>query len=427
MRSTRVEKHVIHENNEFFHMLDEYCFLSKNLFNHANYIIRKNLSDTNTWMRYFELDKILKQDEEYPDYKKMCYSAAAQQLLRMLDDAWASFFTAIKDWKIHPEKYLGKPEPPKYKNKKKGRCPIYLTNQACKIRENKYVTFPKSFKGMKFKVTFLQKEEYTKFLQCRIVPRGNHIVVEFVYEVEVPTRLEDNGRYIGIDVGIDNLAAVCNNVDLPFYIVDGKGLKSINKYYNKLISHYKSKLSECNTDKYDPNVVCKQKTSRRIKRITSKRNAKVDDYLHKASRWIVNFAKDNDIHIIIVGKNDLWKQNVNLGKKTNQKFTQIPHQRFLNMLAYKAEAYGISVIEHEESYTSKTSFLDDEFPTKHEEYKGKRPYRGLFKSSDGTKVNADSNAGLQIIKKFNHNYNIDKSSARILLQRPKRINVSGTC
>lgn len=415
MISTRTEKHVIHDNDPLFNMLDHACFLSKNLYNHANYIIRKNLSDSEKWIRYFDLDKLLKKDQEYPDYKNMPHSVAAQQLLRRLDDSWSSFFTAIKDWKIHPEKYQAKPEPPKYKHKTKGRCPIYLTNQACILQEDNFIRFPKCFNKMKIKTVFPEREDFRKFLQCRILPRGNHIVIEFVYEIGVPEFLDDNQRYIGIDIGVDNLAAVSNNVGLPFYLIDGKGLKSINRYYNKQVAYYKSILMKNNPGQY---------SSRRTTRITSKRNSKVDDYMQKASRWIANFARDNDIHTIVVGKNDLWKHGVNLGKKTNQKFVQIPHQRFINMITYKAEEYGIRVLEREESYTSKTSFLDNEFPTQLEEYKGKRVQRGLFRSFDGFLINADSNAGLQMIKKFVETYPVDHNQARISLQRPIRIHVS---
>lgn len=423
MISTRVEKYVVKQSDPFFEMLDHFCFLAKNLYNHANYLIRKEYSDTGKWLRYVELDKILKNDEVYPDYKNMPLASSAQQILRNLDNNWSSFFSVIKDWKLNPEKYQEKPEPPKYKKKVKGRSVVFLTSQNAVLKENNFITFPKSFGKMKFEVKFPERDDFKRFLQCRILPRGNHIVIEFVYEVEVPGFLSDNQRYIGIDIGVDNLAAVCNNVGLPFYLIDGKGLKSMNKYYNKLVSHYKSKLMRDDPTRDDPEKITHH-TSKRIKSITAKRNRKIDDYLHKASRWVVEFARSNNIHVIVVGKNDLWKQHSNLGRKNNQSFVQIPHQRFINMMTYKAEEYGIKVIEREESYTSKTSFLDNEFPTHHEEYLGRRFQRGLFKTSNGIQVNADSNAGLQMIKKYIEDYSIDMNQARIHLQRPIRINVS---
>ena len=415
MITERTEKHVMKSSDDMFLQLDHTCFLAKNLYNHANFLIRKRYKDDGTWLRYEDLDKILKKDEVYPDYKNMPSAVAAQQLLRLLDNSWSSFFNAIKDWKIHPDRYEAKPNPPDYKHKTKGRCPIYLTNQAC-ILKGSEIWFPKAFGRMKVPVKFVEKENFVKFLQTRILPRGNHIVIEFVYQIEVSETLPDNQCYIGIDIGVDNLAAVSNNVGLPFYLIDGKGLKSINQYYNKQVAHYQSILMKYNPDQY---------SSKRIQMITAKRNRKVDDYLHKASRWVVEFAKENQINTIVVGKNDLWKTNSNLGKRNNQNFVQIPHARFINMIEYKAQVYGIQVIEQEESHTSKTSFLDNEYPTHHEEYAGRRIQRGLFRSSDGTIVNADSNAALQIIKKYNPEHPVsDITQTRILMQRPIRLNVT---
>ena len=420
----RTEKHILKCSDVMFEKLDHCCFLAKNLYNHANYVIRKQYIDDGTWLRYPELDKLLRADSEYPDYKNMPNAVAAQQLLRYLDNAWSAFFTAIKDWKVNPGKYQGKPNPPDYKHKTRGRCPIYLTNQACILREG-YIVFPKAFDRIKVKVNFVNKSNVVNFLQTRILPRGNHIVLEFVYSEEVPETKEDNERYLGIDIGVDNLAAVSNNVGLLFYLIDGKGLKSMNKYYNKLVAHYSSKLQN---DQKNANKSNKQYMSKRLQRIHSKRNFKIDDYLHKASRWIINFAQENNINVIVVGKNDLWKQKSNLGHTTNQTFVQIPHARFINMIKYKAEEFGIQVIEQEESYTSKTSFLDNEYPTKNDECVGRRIQRGLLRSGESSGnqiINADSNGALQIIKKHNPNFKVTNLvETRILLQTPKRINVT---
>ena len=207
MMIQRTEKHILKCSDVMFEKLDHCCFLAKNLYNHANYVIRKRYIDDGTWLRYPEMDKLLRQDLEYPDYKNMPNAVAAQQLLRYLDNAWSAFFNAIKDWKIHPGKYQGKPNPPAYKHKTKGRCPIYLTNQACILRED-HVVFPKAFDRMKIQVEFHKKDNFVNFLQARIIPRGNHIVLEFVYSEEVPETKEDNGRYIGIDIGVDRCGLV---------------------------------------------------------------------------------------------------------------------------------------------------------------------------------------------------------------------------
>ena len=139
--------------------------------------------------------------------------------------------------------------------------------------------------------------------------------------------------------------------------------------------------------------------SKRMDSLTEKRNARIDDYLHKASRKIINFCIENDIHTVIIGKNSEWKQNSKLSKKVNQHFVQIPFAKLIGMIQYKAEEYGIAVILTEESYTSGTSFIDNELPVKENYNKSRRVHRGLFKSNNGTLINADLNAAYQIIKK----------------------------
>lgn len=416
MKTTRVEKHIIHQSHAYYSMLDSYCFKSKNLYNHATYLIRKELTSNGKWLRYEDLDRLLKVPGCDFDYRSMPSAVSAQQTLRSVDDVWKAYFQAHKDWKRHPHKYLGEPKFPKYKHKSKGRHMIRLTNQSCSLDLTRNVIkFPKVFNGFEVKCQFTQKDDYVKFLQTRIVPKGNHIVIELVYEIEVSDTLSDSNRCLGIDLGVDNLAAVSNNVGLPFYLIDGKSIKSINRYWNKLNSKDQSILTKSKKKQY---------TSARTARRNYKRTQKINDYLHKASRWIVNFAKDNNIDTIVIGKNDLWKQKASMGKCNNQKFVQIPHARFINMMQYKGEECGIKVICIDESYTSKTSFLDNEVPAKQEKYAGNRIERGLFKTSNGTLINADSNAALQILKKYNDNLLTDFDYTRILLQRPIKLNVS---
>lgn len=140
--------------------------------------------------------------------------------------------------------------------------------------------------------------------------------------------------------------------------------------------------------------------------MSAKRANQVDSYLHKASRWIVNHLIDNKIVTLVIGKNEGWKQESNMGKRNNQQFVSIPHARLVEMLQYKADLVGIKVVLTEESYTSKASFLDnDPIPVygKKEEsvkFSGKRICRGLYKSADGTIINADVNGSLNIVRKL---------------------------
>lgn len=386
---TRVEKHIIKSSNAFFSMLIDFCHKSKNLYNHANYLVRQAFTsrENSRWIRYAELDKFLKADEEYPDYKKMPTSQSSQQILRLLDSNWKAFFASIKDWSKNKDKYSERPKFPKYLKKNRNFL-LILTNQNCKLR-NGSLHFPKTFKSFTLIPRFIKKENFASFQQIRFIPKRNRIIAELVYNINVPEKKSDNQRYIGIDIGVDNLATVCNNAVEKAFIINGKPLKSVNQYYNKKISRYREIAKRMNNSDY----------SKRMDRLTEKRNAKIDDYLHKSSRYIINYCLKHDICTIIIGKNKEWKQNVNLSKRINQHFVQIPFARFIEMIEYKAEEYGIAVVTTEESYTSGTSFIDNEEPVKENYNKSRRVHRGLFVSDSGITINADLNGAYQILKK----------------------------
>ena len=383
----RVERHIIKSSDKYFSLLMNFCHLSKNLYNHANYLVRNQFFEEGTWLRYNTLDKLLKQDIKYPDYKSMPTARSAQQTLRSLDKNWKSFFKSIRDWSKHKDKYLGKPKPPKFL-KKSGNYSLILTNQDCKLRDDK-IYFPRVFDGFTLSPKFMNRNDYLSFQQVRLTPHKQRIVVEMVYSISIPISESDNNRYVGIDIGVSNLATTGNNVGVTPFIINGRPLKSINQNYNKRVSHYREIAKRMNNRDY----------SKRMDSLTEKRNARIDDYLHKASRKIIDFCIENYIHTIIIGKNFEWKQNSKLSKKVNQHFVQIPFARFIGMIQYKAEECGIAVILTEESYTSGTSFIDNELPVKENYNKSRRVRRGLFKSNKGTLINADLNAAYQIIKK----------------------------
>ena len=378
----RVEKHIIKSNNKYYNLLDEFCFKSKNLYNYANYIIRQEFVNNGNWIRYDELDKIVKNKENDFDYRNMPLGSSAQQCLKLLDKNWKSFFASIKDYNKNPSKYLGRPKLPKYKLKN-GRNILILTNQNCKIK-NGYINFPKKFKGLLIKTKIRNGLQ-----QVRVIPKDKYLVIEIVYKIEDVEPLIDNGRYVGVDLGLDNFATITNNCGLIPLVINGKGLKAINQYYNKQISHYKSIAKRVNKLDY----------TNKMRKLTFKRNNKVEDYIHKASRFLVNYCKNNEINTIIIGNNKNWKQNSKMNKKVNQNFISIPYYNFIQKVQYKAEEFGIKVIVTEESYTSGTSFLDNELPIKENYNKSRRKYRGLFVSNNGIKINADVNGSYQIIKK----------------------------
>lgn len=384
-----VEKHRIKSSNKFYKLLKEFCVKSKLLYNHANYIVRKRFIEDRYWVRYNELDKLLRYDTQYPDFRNMPTTKCSQQVLRLLDKNWKSFFVAIKDWEQNPHKYLGRPKLPQYKQTTNI---LIVTNQECKIKGD-ILTFPKSFKGFILHPRFIQNE-YTKLCQVRFIPKLREVIAEIVYEIADVKTLEDNSNYMGIDLGVNNLATCVSTVKSP-EIINGKPLKAINQFYNKRRAYLQSRLPK------------NKKSSKRIHNLTSKRNRQMEDYLHKSSKHIVTQCKEKAIHTIVIGKNDGWKQNTNMSKKVNQNFVSIPFNRLIQMIEYKAKKIGITVIQTEESYTSGTSFLDNEPPTKEFYNKKRRIHRGLFKSNKGLTINADVNGAYQIMKKVFPNITMD--------------------
>ena len=377
----QVEKHLIKKSHPCYHLLKEFCVKSRKLYNHANYLVRQRFIAEDYWIRYGELDKTLKADVQYPDYKNMPTAQSAQQILRLLDKNWKSFFKAIKDWKQHPSKYTGRPKLPRYKHNTQV---LMLTNQECKLKNNK-IYFPKCFDGFTISPKFIEYD-YSKFNQVRFIPKGNHIIAEIIYEIADVESLPNNQKYMSMDLGVNNLATCVSNVKSP-EIVNGRPLKAINQFYNKRRAYLQSRLPK------------NRKSSNKIQRITAKRNRQIEDYLHKSSKHIVKTCIENQINTIIIGKNDGWKQNVNMSKKVNQNFVSIPFNRLIEMIEYKAAKVGVTVIQTEESYTSGTSFLDNELPTKEFYNKRRRVHRGLFKSNTGMIINADVNGAYQIMKK----------------------------
>lgn len=384
----RVEKHLIKQNNPFYLMFCDFTHKSKNLYNHANYLVRNEFVKNDKWLRYSELDKLLKVDLEHDDYRQMPTAQSAQQLLRLLDSNWKTFFKSIKDWSKHKDKYTGRPRLPNYKLKN-GKYVLILTNQNVKLKKN-VVYFPKVFNGFTIKPRFVRLENFRSFQQVRIIPGYKHFIIDFIYNIEIPDKtMKDNGRYLSIDIGVDNLATITNNIGLKPIVINGKGLKSINQYYNMKMAYYRSIAKRTNDLDY----------TNRIATLTLKRNNKIDDYMHKASRYLIKYALSVGTNTIVIGNNKEWKQGSKLNKVVNQSFVGIPHMKFINMIQYKAQVVGLNVILHEESYTSGTSFLDDEEPVKENYNKSRRVTRGLFVSNKGIKINADVNGSYQILKK----------------------------
>ena len=407
----RVEKHLIKQNNVYYPMFCDFAHKAKNLYNHANFLVRDEFVKNNKWLRYNELDKMLKADSKFDDYRKMPTAQSAQQTLRLLEKDWKSFFTAIKDWSKHKDKYLGRPKLPKYKAKD-GKHILILTNQNVKLKDN-ILVFPKTFHGFTIQPQFTKHDNFVSFQQVRFKPNYKSFIVELVYNIEVlSTNLPDNKRYLSVDIGVDNLATVVNNIGLQPVVINGKGLKSINKYYNKQISHYREIAKRMNGRDY----------TNKMYSLTMKRNCKIKYYIHKASKYLIEYAIANHFNTIVIGNNKWWNLNSVMSKTVNQTFVGVPHKKFIEMVQYKAQNVGINVILTEESYTSGTSFLDNEVPIKSNYNKKRRIHRGLFISNKGIKINADVNGAYQIMKKvFPNAYS---NGIKGVVLHPIRVNVA---
>ena len=375
-----VEQHIIKSNDPVYKELDRLCFLSKNLYNQALYRVRQQFFADKTFKNFLEINREM-HEENQVDYRALPANAS-QETLKLVNHDYSSFFQSLK-------KGIKGVRIPGYLDKIKGRQIVvynHMTLQSHLLNQG-IIKLPKT------NLMFKTKRKNIK--QVRLVPKNNYIVLEVVYEVSsVKELLQDNKRYMSIDLGIDNLASCCSNVSNAF-IINGKPVKSINQYYNKKKAKLQSELE----------IKQNKNTSKQIQNLTLKRTNKIKDYFHKASRYIVNHLVNHSINTLIIGKNDGWKQEADLGKRNNQNFVCIPHSMFINQLKYKCQLEGINVIEQEESYTSKVSFFDNDYipvynSTDHLfKPSGKRIKRGLYRTLDGKLINADINGSLNIMRK----------------------------
>ena len=391
----QVERHWIKEGHALYPICDNLTFKTKNLYNAGLYHIRQSIFERNKCQEE-EKPSVLSWTELVSQFRKekqsdmlALPSKVSTNILKNLGSTISSYYQLLKCY--HDKSNLSvtsKPQLPCYLHKTEGRYIVEFTSQTISKKRGlngELILCPKDFN--------LVIPTKVKNPKCvRIVPRLKAFVIEVIYEVE-SSPLKQTGNYAAIDLGIDNLATITFSNGVNPLAVKASQLKSINQGYNRLIAKAQSKLP------------ANQKTSQHIHRLWRNRELKLHSELHKITSFLSLYFDEMAIETVFVGKNQGWKQKVSLGKKTNQSFTQIPFNAFIFQLTYKCLVKGITVIEQEESYTSKASFLDeDEIPVYKDvqakpQFSGKRISRGLYKAKDGRVLNADVNGSYNILVK----------------------------
>ena len=409
-----LKQQVKHLSKKEFKNLKYLCHIAKNLKNQAIYNVRQHYFNNKKYLSYNENYKMLKNSENY----KKLNSNMAQQILKEVDESFKSFFALLK--LVKNGQYNSKIKLPNYLAKD-GFTTLVIG--FVRLKDDMLIvpysnSFRKTHKEIAIKLPPVLKDK--KIKEIRIIPKqhSRYFEIQYTYEVKEIQRELNENNVLGIDLGIDNLCACVTNAGASF-IIDGRKLKSINQYYNKINAKLQS-------------IKDKQKIERttlRQKRITRKRNNRINDYLSKAARTIVNYCLNNDIGKLVLGYNEDFQRNSNIGSINNQNFVNIPYGKLRDKLIYLCKLYGIEFKLQEESYTSKASFFDgDEIPIYDKEnlqeyvFSGKRIKRGLYQTSTGKLINADCNGALNILRKSKV---VDLSVLynRGELNTPKRIRV----
>ena len=378
------EKEIIYSTDERFDLIKELCHLSKNLYNASLYDVRQYYFETKSYRTWQSQCPIFTKTKN-TDYYAL-QSHVASEVIKQVGRQFIGFFRN----KSNKKKRI-----PKYKDKN-GYNVITFNNltisKQIEFDEDKQLyTYTLCKKSYNLKVQSTKSNiKMAKF----VYDEANNLIKCFkIYEVEQPKLKKDNSRYFSIDAGLNNIVSIYNNIGIRPLLYNGRPIKSINQYYNKTTAKLNSELPA--------NI----KSSKRLKQLSLKRANKIDYEMHKISTHIINEAVKNNISKIIIGNNVGWKNEINLGRRNNQNFVNVPHTKLFNQLSYKGLLNGIEVIFTEESYTSKASFFDkDELPIygENDNYKfsGRRISRGLYKDSKGNLWNADLNGGGNIMRKI---------------------------
>ena len=380
---------LVSQNQELINILTFLCEESHKLINMGIYYARQLYFKAQKTIGKYDLEKIYKDNNHY----KVLYSQAAQQILRTVAESFKSYSGLIKAYKA--AKIKDRPKIPNYR-KKGGLASVSYPKQALKLKGDKIrvplgKTCNRWFGIDSFYIPMPSNLNFADIKELRILPRNKCFYFEFIYRKPTESTKLNQKNVLGIDPGLVNWLTCVSNVGTSF-IIDGKQLKSMNRWYNKQVSTIKENKP-------------KGFWNNKLAAITEKRNRQVRDGINKAARIVINHCRENNIGTVIFGWNKRNKDSINIGKKNNSEFVPIPTARLKERIAQMCEQYGIQFVETEESYTSKASFLDGDYlPTHGEKPKdwnqsGRRTERGLYRTANNWYINADCNGAANIIRK----------------------------
>lgn len=400
------ERHLIFKGHEYYDECDRITFLAKNLYN-ATLYYQRNSFFNQSFENYNAVNKEFTHNNQV-DYRALP-AKISKQVQMLVDKAFKSYFALVK--KKRDNSYDKNVSLPKYLNKTQGRCTTPYPKDALSVKHEGFIKLSKTNIIIKTKVS---KE---KIQAVRIVPKGNHFVLEVLYKQPVDKPISDKiERVAFVDPGLNNLMTVTSNC-FNSLLYGGRDLKSINQLANKTIANLKSKLSERGL-----------LSSSLLQSVYSKRHRRILDKLHKITSNLMSHLVSHNVDTLIFGHNKGQKQDIQLGKKTNQNFVQIPMYQLISMLQYKCQLKGIRFIVTEESYTSKCSFLDLEEIKHHKSYLGNRVKRGLFRTSTNCYINSDVNGSLNIGRKWLINQSLysDQLHSELVnyMVNPKRLRIA---
>ncbi|AFY86331.1 transposase, IS605 OrfB family [Chroococcidiopsis thermalis PCC 7203] len=411
MRLYGYQQILLHPENELEAILEFVCKTANSLINCGIYYARQIYFKTKKFLGKYDLEAEYKTNKHF----KALHSQAAQQVLRSVSESFESF-KKLKQ-AFNRGKIVDKPKPPKYR-KSGGFALVSYPKQALKLVDNQ-IRIPlgkqvKCWFGLDcFFVPMPSNLNFADIKELRILPRNRCFYVEFIYKTNIVEVDVDSNNVLGIDPGLSNWLTCVSNVGTSF-IVDGRHVKSLNRWYNKQVSTLKENKSQ-------------GLWSNRLAAITEKRNRQMRDAINKAARLVINHCIENRIGTVVFGWNQGQRQEVKLGKST-QSFVQIPTAKLKKRVSQLCQQYGIKFVETEEANTSAASFLDNDTLPKHGEKptnwraSGKRVKRGLYRTANNWYVNCDAQAAANIIRKVAVTLGLDLSGiGRGSLTAPQRI------